>query len=40
MVLINDDDIRWRCSQLLVRDSMVYKMKPSVRASDFGFRVF
>ena len=28
------DVIRWRCDQLLPRDFMVYKMTPSVRASD------
>ena len=34
--LVSDDVIRWRCDQLLSRDFMVYKMKPSGRASDFG----
>ena len=34
--LVSDDVIRWRCGQLLSRDFMVYKMKPSVRALDFG----
>ena len=28
--------LRWRCGQLLSRDFMVYTMKLSVRASDFG----
>ena len=36
MSLVSDDVIRWRCGQLLSRDFMVYKMKPSGRASDFG----
>ena len=31
--LVNDDVLRWRCGQLQSRDFMVYKMKPSVRAS-------
>ena len=31
--LVSDDVLRWRCGQLLSRDFMVYKMKPSVRAS-------
>ena len=35
--LVGDDVIRWRCGQLLSRDFMVYKMKPSGRASDFGY---
>ena len=34
---LRDDVIRWRCGQLLSRDFMVYKMKPSGRASDFGY---
>ena len=34
--LISEDVIRWRCGQLLSCDFMVYKMKPSDRASDFG----
>ena len=29
---------RWCCCQLLSRDFMVLKVKPSVRALDFGFR--
>ena len=36
IVNFSDDVIRWRCGQLLSRDVMVYKMKPSVRALDFG----
>ena len=34
--LDNDDVIGWRCGQLLSRDFVVYKMKPSVKVSDFG----
>ena len=34
--LVGDDIIRWRCGQLLSRDLVVYKMKPSGRDSDFG----
>ena len=34
--MVNDDVIRWRCGQFLSRDFMVYKMKPSGTASDFG----
>ena len=32
----SEDVIRWRCGQLLSRDFIVYKMKPSVRASEVG----
>ena len=39
-MMVNDDVIRWRCGQLLTRNFMVYNMKPSVGASDFGLRRF
>ena len=35
MNMVKDDVIMWRCGQLLSRDFMEYKMKPSVRAYDF-----
>ena len=34
--LVIDDVIKWRWAQLISRDFIVYKMKPSVIASDFG----
>ena len=36
MINLNYDDVtRWRCGQLLSRDFIVYKMKPSVRGQFF-----
>ena len=38
-MIVSDDVIRWRCGQLLSRDFMVYKMKPSGRALAFGLHL-